>query len=69
VLDISVCCVYNVTMKRINIFITDEQLERLNRIAEKEGSSYSEVIRQFISENLAEKERKVGIEWKGREDK
>jgi len=56
-------------MKRINIFITEEQLERLNRIARKEGSSYTEVIRQFIAENLSEKERKVGLEPFGKEEK
>jgi metal-responsive CopG/Arc/MetJ family transcriptional regulator len=56
-------------MKRINIFITEEQFDRLNRIAKKEGSSYTEVIRQFIAENLSEKERKVGLEPFGKEEK
>jgi len=56
-------------MKRINIFITEEQLERLNRIAKKEGSSYTEVIRQLVAENLSEKERRVGLVYEEKSDK
>ena len=48
-------------MVKISLNITEEQLERLRRIALKEGSSYSEVIRQFIADGLGEKERRIGI--------
>jgi metal-responsive CopG/Arc/MetJ family transcriptional regulator len=39
-------------MHRTNIYLDDEQCEKLDRIAEDEGRSRSEVIRELITRGL-----------------
>jgi Ribbon-helix-helix protein, copG family len=40
-------------MKRVNIYLTDKQIERLHQRAEKEGISMAELVRRALDTFLA----------------
>lgn len=43
---------YNVGMKRINLFLTDQQIATLKDLSQKTGLSYAELIRRAIDNYL-----------------
>jgi hypothetical protein len=44
-------------MKRTTIFLTDEQVKRLAKVAAQKGINVAQLIRMYVSEGLS-KERK-----------
>ena len=49
-------------MQRTNIFLTEEQQRRLQRLAKEEGVSKSSLIRQILDEALAITKTTVSVE-------
>lgn len=47
-----------VELKRTNIYLTQKQIKRLNKLSEESGVLSSEMIRRAIDEYLDEKEGK-----------
>ena len=52
--------VYDIhTMKRVNYHLTEEQIRRLQSLAERTGLTVAEIIRRAVDEYLDGKEKKV----------
>jgi hypothetical protein len=48
---------YDRSMKRVNLFLSEKQIEALKRLARKTGLSYSELIRRAIDKFLRAERR------------
>jgi predicted DNA-binding protein len=47
------------TMKRVNYHLTEDQIKRLQGLAERTGLSVAEIIRRAIDEYLDKKEERM----------
>jgi len=47
------------TMKRVNYHLTEDQIKRLQGLAQKTGLSVAEIIRRAVDEFLDRKEKKM----------
>ena len=47
------------TMKRVNYHLTEDEINRLQGLAEKTGLSVAEIIRRSVDEYLDKKEKRM----------
>jgi Mn-dependent DtxR family transcriptional regulator len=54
---LSIYSLYNYTMKKIAVYIADQQYVRLKMLAELLGVKQAELVRQFLEDGLAQREK------------